>query len=148
MEHLDSEIYRLLRQINGRMNTMIHEVFAPVKVTPVQAMILSHIHEKGSLRLSELAEHLRMTNSNCSMICQRLEKSGLIIRQRDCVDQRAVNLMLTEKALAMSELIHHHIHEPERLMLKEASEEEMLKIYEGLVLLDRYLDKEKGQVKL
>ncbi len=143
MEHLDAEIYQLLRQVNGKMSCSFQEFLSPIGITLPQAMILIHLHERKTLRLSELAEHLKMTCSNCSVICQRLEKSGMISRIRDRQDQRAVNLQLTPRAQEVMETLSTQMTCMQQNLLKNATLEERLKIAEGLRLLNELFQQGK-----
>ena len=143
MEHLDAEIYHLLRQVNGKMTCAIQEVFAPMGVTPPQVMILIQLRDQNALRLSELAEHLNMTCSNCSVICRRLEKAGLILRIRDRHDQRVVNLQLTKKAQEMVDTLNGRMERIQRNLLENATLEERMKIHEGLRLLNGLFNETK-----
>lgn len=138
---LDSKIYTLLRQVNTKMTGAISDMFAPTGITPPQAMILIRIHEQRTLRLSALADQLKMTYSNCSVITQRLERSGFITRIRDHQDQRVVNLALTAKSLKLIEMINKKMSGMESELLEGATLEERQKIYEGLVLLNKYINK-------
>ncbi|MBQ8589700.1 MAG: MarR family transcriptional regulator [Firmicutes bacterium] len=86
----------LMYSISYRMETCIRQFYEPFGLTTPQAMIILYIHRNGRGKVTEVANHLHMTNSNLSTICRRLERDGFLIRTRDLEDQRIVWLSLTE----------------------------------------------------
>lgn len=139
MKELDSEIYTLIREVNAKIHNSVHELLAPSGITPAQAMLLMMIAENRTISLGNLADRAKMTYSNCSVICQRLERAEYITRIRDLQDQRVVNLTLTEKGLEIKEILDRKLQGLGNLLLHETNEVEKEKIYEGLVLLNRYM---------
>ncbi|MBW3139795.1 MarR family transcriptional regulator [Ferrimonas balearica] len=56
---------------------------------------LQTLEEAGCLRLSDLAEMMRVAKPSASTMCQRLERKGLVSRGRSDQDGRAILLRLT-----------------------------------------------------
>lgn len=139
MKELDSEIYTLIREVNAKIHSSIQELLGPTGITPAQAMLLTMIAENEMISLGNLADEAKMTYSNCSVICQRLERAKYITRIRDLQDQRVVNLMLTEKGMEIKVILDQKLQGLGNQLLLETNEEEKEKIYEGLVLLNRYI---------
>lgn len=70
------ELLELTRDINMKFTTLLTKFYQPLGITAVQALILSELCEHGEKKISDLGKNLNMTNSNVSVICQRLEKNG------------------------------------------------------------------------
>lgn len=141
----EREIYDLLRQINMKVNDEVHELFSPLKITMPQAMVLATIHRQRGIRMTDLAYTLKTSCANCSTICQRMEKAGLITRKKDELDQRVILLELSEKAEKVIESVLLKMKDIEDTFLEDASEDEKEKILEGLVLLSHYVKKQGGK---
>ena len=60
-----------------------------------QASILDHLDEIDPITLNDLARHMGVTAATMSLAIDRLEKKGYVIRLRDTVDRRRVQLRLT-----------------------------------------------------
>jgi DNA-binding MarR family transcriptional regulator len=72
-----------------------------------QVNALFHIHHSGGSGVTDLGEHLGITNAAVSQLLERLVQQGLILRDEDPADRRAKKLTLTEKgAQTLQEGIH------------------------------------------
>ncbi|WP_243767215.1 MarR family winged helix-turn-helix transcriptional regulator [Paenibacillus agricola] len=88
MEHL----YRLIhKKFIAEWNAV-----SPLNLTLSQANMLQKLHRE-SQRVSDLAELLHMTAGGLTLLCDKLEEKGLILRYRDEVDRRSVNLKISEQ---------------------------------------------------
>jgi DNA-binding MarR family transcriptional regulator len=67
------------------------------EITPEQYWLLKLLNKRGTLSIGELAEVLGVTGSSVTTACKRLEKSGLLHRERqgDGQDERVVLVTLT-----------------------------------------------------
>ena len=96
-EHLVDDIlavYQLIR----RTSHPIHRE----EITPEQYWLLRILRRNGALSISELAEALGVTGSSVTTACKRLEKAGLVTRERQQDDERMVRVMLTTQG-------HEHV---------------------------------------
>jgi len=66
------------------------------EITPEQYWLLRRLHRMGSQSIGQLAEALGITSSSTTTACKRLEKAGLVIRERQSDDERMVRVHLTE----------------------------------------------------
>ena len=79
---------------------LIRRASHPVKraeMTPEQHWLLRLLRRRGTLNISELAELLGVTGSSVTTACKRLEKAGLVRRERQSDDERRVRVLLTEQ---------------------------------------------------
>jgi DNA-binding MarR family transcriptional regulator len=72
-----------------------------------QINTLFHIHRASGSGVTDLGEHLGISNAAVSQLLERLVQQGLIRRDEDPADRRAKKLTLTEKgAQTLQEGIH------------------------------------------
>lgn len=67
------------------------------EITPEQYWLLKLLNKRGEMSIGELAEALGLTGSSVTTACKRLEKTGLLRRERqaDGQDERIVLVSLT-----------------------------------------------------
>jgi DNA-binding MarR family transcriptional regulator len=97
MDHLVDDILALYHLIR-RTSHPVHRA----EITPEQYWLLRLLRRKGALSISELAEALGVTGSSVTTACKRLEKAGLVTRERQNHDERMVRVTLTSQG-------HEHI---------------------------------------
>ncbi|HLI88718.1 MAG TPA: MarR family transcriptional regulator [Ktedonobacteraceae bacterium] len=82
-------LYHLIR----RASHPIHQK----EMTPEQYWLLRILRRHGALSIGELARILGVTGSSATTACKRLEKEGLVTRERQSDDERMVRVALTEQ---------------------------------------------------
>lgn len=85
-------------------STVAREVASRVSdygLTTPQFGILEALYHLGPLSLGELADKLLVTGGNITYVMDRLEKDGLVERDRSGADRRVVMARLTPKAEAL-----------------------------------------------
>ena len=85
-------LWRLLRNLSHPVRR--------AEMTPEQYWLLRLLHGAGSLSISELANELGIAISSATISCKRLEKAGLLTRERQLDDERVVRVALTQQGLA------------------------------------------------
>jgi DNA-binding MarR family transcriptional regulator len=78
---------------------------APVEVTLVQHRLLVLLATGGHQTIGALAEQLEINASNASRLCDRLQKLGLLARDRSVSDGRAVDVSLTASGRRLLETV-------------------------------------------
>ena len=66
-------------------------------LTGPQLTVISILRELGDLSLSSLSERIRAQNSTVTGIIDRMEREGLVRRERSAEDRRIVLIRLTDK---------------------------------------------------
>jgi len=69
-------------------------------MTPQQYWLMRHLRQAGPLSTGELAQALGITTGSATVACKRLEKAGLLTRERQMQDERIVKVALTEQGCA------------------------------------------------
>lgn len=107
---------RLLRPIRGS------------GMTPQQYWLLRQLRRAGPLSTGELAQALGITHGSATVACQRLEKAGLVTRERQVEDERVVLVALTEEGRAQFDALRQQKREAlaEILNVLEPNEQEVL----------------------
>src|SRR6266704_5664803 len=98
MDHLVDDILALYHLIR-RASHPVHRG----EITPEQYWLLRLMRRKNALSVGELAEALGVTGSSVTTACKRLEKAGLVTRERQADDERMVRVMLTRQGIEQVE---------------------------------------------
>jgi len=73
-----------------------------VGLTGPQLTVIKLLEQVGDLSLSTLSEHIRAQNSTVTGIIDRMEREGLVRRERSTTDRRVVYIRLTEKGTRLA----------------------------------------------
>ncbi|MDF9844830.1 MULTISPECIES: MarR family transcriptional regulator [unclassified Paenibacillus] len=65
-------------------------------LTDAQLTVLELLQERDAMKPSDLAPHLATSPAAVTMLLDRMEKNGLIVRERDAADRRIVWVSITE----------------------------------------------------
>jgi DNA-binding MarR family transcriptional regulator len=99
----DDSLPELFRQVNHRLRGMARESLEPWDITPAQSRALGVLLKGGPLRLSELAERLRIVPRSATEVVDALEERGLVVRRPDPGDRRATLVVPTDDGLRTGE---------------------------------------------
>ena len=94
-----------------------------------EVFALLYVYRKGSANMTEIADYLGVPLNTATGIIGRLEKRGVIKRERDVVDKRVVTILICEKgkeflASQIQELEHYY-----QLFMDVVTEEEKLVLF-------------------
>jgi DNA-binding MarR family transcriptional regulator len=92
--------------VTRRLRHRTREALAPWDVTPGQSRALDVLIRHGELRLSALAEHLRIAPRSATEVVDDLEARGLVRRRPDPADRRATLVAPTEHGTRTGAAIH------------------------------------------
>ncbi|WP_052465263.1 MarR family winged helix-turn-helix transcriptional regulator [Thermotoga profunda] len=63
----------------------------------IELYVLLYVAQRGSQKMSELAQAFSMTKSNITFLVDSLEQKGFVMRSRSNEDRRVVMIELTQK---------------------------------------------------
>ena len=88
---------RIIRAIDlhSRLLVQQHGITGP------QLIVLREIAATGSISAGDLAKRVSLSKGTVSGILERLEKRGLVVRQRSSDDRRQVHIQATDQGIAM-----------------------------------------------
>jgi DNA-binding MarR family transcriptional regulator len=98
---------------------------APVEVTPTQHRLLVLLATGGDQTVGALADQLEVNASNASRLCDRLQRLGLVARDRSSTDRRAVHVSLTAAGRDLLEAVRAHRHHDVRRVLEQMPDPEV-----------------------
>lgn len=81
------------------------ELARRAELTGPQLTVMKMLEQIGDLSLSELSERIRAQNSTVTGIIDRMEREGLVTRERSKEDRRVVYIRLTAKGRKIAEEI-------------------------------------------
>lgn len=98
---------------------------APVEVTATQHRLLVLLATGGDQGIGALAEQLEVNASNASRLCDRLQRLGLVARDRSATDRRAVQVSLTPAGRDLLETVRAHRRDDVRRVLAQMPDHEV-----------------------
>jgi DNA-binding MarR family transcriptional regulator len=90
-----AELGDLLMRVARTQRRRWRNVLAPWELSPHQARALTVVAERDGVRLSDLAETLRIAPRSATEVADALQERGLVERTPDPGDRRAVILRAT-----------------------------------------------------
>jgi len=94
-EDLRTAVAELLLELTRHLRRRTHPV-RQGELTPEQFWLLKRLGMRGPLRIGELAAELGVTPGSVTVACKRLERLGLVRRERGAAgDERVVMVSLT-----------------------------------------------------
>jgi DNA-binding MarR family transcriptional regulator len=100
-----------------------------------QASVLDHLDDIENTSLLELARHMGVTASTMSLMVDRLERGGYVLRERSAEDGRRVDLRLTPAGVRIKK--QQNVLEPDLVgaMLEHLDAQAREQALQGLELL-------------
>lgn len=90
---------------------------APLDITYTQYITMMVLWEYGAMNVNTLGERLYLDSGTLTPLLKKLEKKGLVVRQRSVTDERCLTVSLTEagwqlreKAVLIPEQLGNCIH--------------------------------------
>ncbi|RMB02874.1 MarR family winged helix-turn-helix transcriptional regulator [Eilatimonas milleporae] len=103
------DILIALRRITRAIDLHSKKLVRTSGLTAPQLLVLQSVRRHGCVKPSTIARDIVLSQATVTSIVDRLEKNGLVTRQRSAKDRRVVEILLTEggqkKLLAAPELL-------------------------------------------
>lgn len=125
---LEDDILRSLRRITRAIDLYSRQLAAKFGLTGPQLVCLRALQAHGTSTPSELARQVDLSQATMTGILDRLETSGLVIRQRNQKDRRRVSVTLTASGEALLERAPSALQEGLRARLSSLPSEEQEQI--------------------
>jgi DNA-binding MarR family transcriptional regulator len=93
----DESLAEAFWSVARRLRHLSREALAPWDVTPSQSRAVGVLARRGTMRLSELALHLRIAPRSATEVVDDLQEAGLVERLPDPHDRRATLVQLTDR---------------------------------------------------
>ncbi|HBT95888.1 MAG TPA: MarR family transcriptional regulator [Coriobacteriia bacterium] len=92
-------LYAAAKEVVSKYKPYLDEV----DLTYTQYIAMMVLWEQNRIGVSELGEHLHLDSGTLTPMLKRLEDKGFVRRERDKTDERAVNIILTDKGTALAD---------------------------------------------
>jgi MarR family transcriptional regulator, organic hydroperoxide resistance regulator len=92
---LDRQVCFALAVASRNVIGLYRPLLEPMGLTHPQYLVLLALWEEAPLRVSQIADRLSLEPATLSPLLKRLQAAGLVIRERDPRDERAVAVSLT-----------------------------------------------------
>jgi len=86
------DVERLLRTVGQVIKKRGREILAEFEITPPQFDALLILIQSGVLTIGELGEKMYLACSTATDLVDRMERNGLVVRERDTIDRRVIRL--------------------------------------------------------
>jgi DNA-binding MarR family transcriptional regulator len=96
-ESLSEAFWAVARQLREKSA----EALAPWDITPAQLRAMGTLNRHGTMRLSELSDHLRIAPRTATEVVDALESRDLVRRRADPGDRRATLVEVTEHGVGI-----------------------------------------------
>ncbi|GJD52557.1 Organic hydroperoxide resistance transcriptional regulator [Methylobacterium crusticola] len=112
---LDNQLCYALYAASHRMTKCYRPLLERLGLTYPQYLVLIVLWETDGLTVSEIGRRLRLDSGTLTPVLKRLESAGFVRRTRRQVDEREVEVSLTDEGLALQDaavevrrtVVHH-----------------------------------------
>jgi len=101
----DESLSEAFWEVARQLREMSQEMLAPWDITPAHLRALRSLKRHGTLRLSELSDHLHIAPRSTTEVVDALESRGLVRRRADPGDRRATLVEVTEPGAGVLDAI-------------------------------------------
>ena len=132
-------IMALLKDINTKMEQGLKNYFANYGMSVTQLAVVTLLGKNERMKQTELSAALQVSPAAVSLLLNRLEERGLILRTRSKEDKRVVYVSLTEQFQRSHGTLESNVDHYLNLLLREASDREVQTMIAGLEALKQLL---------
>jgi len=133
------EVAKLFQEVMQLFKHSMHKVLNDTGMSAPQGMVLGLLSKKKKMKITELSNALCLSNSTVSGIIDRLEKQGMVIRERSDEDKRVVYVTVAPEFKDMHKIFHGQFEKNLANVMSKGNAEEIHKIFEGLDTLKKLL---------
>ncbi|WKV10297.1 MarR family transcriptional regulator [Thermoanaerobacterium sp. CMT5567-10] len=137
------DVLKTLKFIMNMIHKSMEDEFRELNITGPQGMIIGILMRHKKMKISDLSEKMGLTSSTVSGIIDRLEKQGMVKRERSSDDRRVVYVSIDEEFREKSKEVFKKIEDKFRDMMNKATKEEHDEIVKGLNTLKRLIESNK-----
>ncbi len=146
MENINesTKVANLFQEVVILFKHSMGKVFEDSGITPPQGMVLGILSTEKKMKITELSSKLGLPNSTVSGLVDRLEKQGMVVRQRSEEDRRVVYVSISQHFAEVHQHFHRNLMLNIENVMNQGTTEDLNIIYEGLNTLKKLLsDHEK-----
>ena len=130
-EH-DNSLGILIANVRNSLKNHVEKELLSHNITPAQRLIILRLCKKDNLTQRELAQDTYFKQSSLTLMLDKLERNGLIIRKPKNNDRRAYLIGITEEGRNLQEMLEKIGDETEKKALEGVNEEDIKVLTETL----------------
>jgi DNA-binding MarR family transcriptional regulator len=100
---LDRQVCFALAATSRSVIALYRPVLEPLGLTHPQYLVMLALWERSPRRAGDLSDELLLEPATLSPLLRRLESAGLVLREKDPTDERALAVRLTDAGVALRE---------------------------------------------
>ena len=146
MENLNesTKVANLFQEVMILFKHSMSKVFEDSGITAPQGMVLGILSKENRIKITELSSKLSLPNSTVSGIVDRLEKQGMVARERSEEDRRVVYVSISPHFQEMHQHFRKNLQLNIENVMNQGTSEDLNNIFKGLNTLKKLLS---GPVK-
>ncbi len=102
---LDNQLCFALYSATNAITRVYRQLLDEHDLTYPQYLILVVLWEKDGIAVRDLMQRLKLDSGTLSPILKRLERAGMVNKQRNDIDERIVRISLTDKSRQLKNVI-------------------------------------------
>lgn len=141
MDNLNNstKVASLFQEVMILFKHSMGKVFENSGITVLQGMVLGIISKENRIKITELSSKLSLPNSTVSGMVDRLEKQGIVARERSEEDRRVVYVSISPHFKEAHQHFRKRFKERIENMMNQGTSEDLNTIYKGLNTLKKLL---------
>lgn len=104
---LEKQLCFSLYSASHRLVRSYRQLLAPLDLTYPQYLAMLVLWQQSELNVKELGEQLHLDSGTLTPLLKRLEAKGLVCRSRSQLDERVVQIRLTDQGRALKAQASH-----------------------------------------
>lgn len=146
-DQLAEDILLALRRIMRSMDIASRQLISKHGLTTPQLMCLQHMLEQGPMTTGMLAQAVSLSPATVTGILDRMERRGLVTRERRPEDKRRVLVAITDVGRAAAEAAPSYLAERLTKALEHLPEGERMEIQRAILYLADLADARNAKNK-
>lgn len=134
-----SKVASLFQEVMILFKKSINKSFVDSGLTAPQGMVLGILSKENKVKITELSSKLSLPNSTISGIVDRLEKQGMVARERSEKDRRVVYVSISPHFKEMHQHLRENLFLNIEKVMNQGTPEDRDVIFNGLNTLKKLL---------
>ncbi|KJR45997.1 Transcriptional regulator, MarR family [Desulfosporosinus sp. I2] len=134
-----TKVANLFQEVMILFKQSMSKVFKDSGITAIEVMVLRLLSTEKRIKITELSSKLCLPNSTVSGILDRLEKQGMVVRERSQEDRRVVYVSISPHFKEMHQDMHENFKLNLEHVMNQGTAEDLNNIFKGLNTLKKLL---------
>jgi len=135
-----TKVANLFQEVMILFKQSMSKVFEDSGITAPQGMVLRILSMEKRIKITELSSKLSLPNSTVSGILDRLEKQGMVVRERSQEDRRVVYVSISPHFKDIHQDMRENLKLNIENVMNQGTSEDLNAIFKGLNTLKKLLN--------